>query len=224
VFGGSSSVMALTRAGTSESRQGSARTRLADAAPMSLAPATHAWLRLATSAALAAVLAGCSTPRAPAVRENLDTNTGATAIVLAQPIELVTDEGRGAQRDPFAFIAPVVIDRQGDKQRLLWVSVPQDNGPVAAVQVICNDAPLNLPSVRPDFAQLGLTRAPYKPSAPWSTQWYFPLPEPALRCLTSASHLAVASRLAQGTTEHFSAQPEQLRALADFATHDTPAH
>jgi hypothetical protein len=215
--------MVLTGTGTGARGESGSRTPLADEFPMWLTQLTRAWLRIATGVALAALLAACSTSRPPAVRENLDTNTGATAIVLAQPIELLTDEGRGAQRDPFAFIAPLVIDRQGEKQRLLWVSVPQDNGPVAAVQVICNDRTLDLPSVQPDFARLGLSRAPYKPSAPWSTQWYFPLSAPALQCLMTATRLAVASRLAQGTTEHFSAQPQQLRALADFATHDTPA-
>jgi len=170
----------------------------------------------------AAVLdAGCDTTRPPGVRENLDPVTGTTAIALSRPLELVTEESRGTQRDPFAYLGPFVIDRMGARQRFLWVSVPQDNGVISAVSVLCDGRPLELENAAPDLNKLGLTRPPYQPPAPWSRQWYFPLDGSALRCLSSATRVGVEDRLTSGVTERFDAQAGELPAIGAFAARDT---
>jgi hypothetical protein len=184
---------------------------------------------IAHSPALTGVLAvaatligsGCDTPRAPGVRENLDSATGATAIVLSRPLELITEESRGTQRDPFAYLGPFVIDRMGARQRFLWVSVPQDNGIIAAVSVLCDGRPLELTNATPDLGKLGLTHPPYDPPAPWSRQWYFPLDGTALHCLSSATRVALEDHLATGVTERFDAQAGELPAIGAFAERDT---
>ena len=170
--------------------------------------------------AAAVLICACSAPRAPGVRDRLDPVTGTTAIVLSRPLELITQDSRGAQRDPFAYLGPFVIDRMGARQRFLWVSLPQDNGAITAVSVWCDGRPLDLVSTVPDLAALGLTHPPYDPPAPWSRQWYFPLDGAALGCLASATRVAVEDRLASGTTEHFDAQAGELPAFGAFAARE----
>jgi hypothetical protein len=151
------------------------------------------------------------------VIERLDPNTGTTVAVLADPVQLVTEQNRGPSRDPFAFVAPFQIDRMGTRQLLLWVSVPQDNGPASEVQVLCDDTPLALSPTRLDLAALGLTKAPYARSAPWSGEWYFELPDPALRCLSTAHRISTTAHHSDGADERFSADGHDLSTLAAFA-------
>src|SRR5579885_2781219 len=93
----------------------------------------------------AALAAACSTgPAARVVVDRLDQSTGTTVIVLAKPTELVTATNRGPSGDPFAFAAPFVVDRMGNRDQFLWVSVPQDNGTPSDVRVTCGDRPLEL--------------------------------------------------------------------------------
>jgi hypothetical protein len=169
----------------------------------------------------AMVLAGaaaCTTAPVQSVTENLDPVTGTTVVALSQPVELVTEQNRGPTRDPFAFTAPFEIDRMGDRSLYLWISTPQDNGVVQHVQILCDGQPLALDSASLDLKQVGLSRTPYAPSAPWSGEHYFPLPEAALQCLAGAQHVSVVADLPSGTQDRFSTDASHLRSLAAFAT------
>jgi hypothetical protein len=171
-------------------------------------------------AVLFGVLSACATTDGDPVRENLDPQTGNTAVVLSQPMQLVTDVSRGPQRDPFAAAAPVVIDHQGDRRAFLWVSVPADNGAVNSVQVLCGNEPLAGTPQHADLRELGLTHPPYQAAAPWNTEWYLPLDEQGLKCLGQSTQLTVVSHVASGGDERFSAGPDQLKALARFTSAD----
>jgi len=181
------------------------------------------WALAALGGGLLPLLAACAAAPVQTVQENLDPQTGNTAVVLPKPMEMVADASRGPQRDPFAFLAPFEVDRMGDRRSFLWVSVPQDNGPVAAIQVLCQGQPITGTPVHPSLGDLGLTKPPYRPEAPWSGEWYFPLPDDALKCLSQAAAVTLVSRLASGSEERFSAGPEQLRSLAAFPAEHAPA-
>lgn len=177
---------------------------------------------MAAALASAVLAASCSSGPSARVADRLDPNTGTTVIVLAQPVQLVTVENRGLSRDPFAFAAPFDVDRMGNRQLYLWVSVPNDNGMPASVRVLCGDRPLELARARLDLARLQLSRRPYAPVAPWSGDWYFELPQPALDCLAGAQSVTVESRIEDangGHTERFAAQAADVRGFAAFAAH-----
>lgn len=162
-------------------------------------------------------LAACAWSPVQPVVEQLDTVTGTTLIVLAQPVELVTQKNRGPGLDPFAFIAPFETDRMGERALYLWVSTPQDKGPAGGLEVLCDGAPLVLP--RLNARPAGVSRGPYSAPAPWSFEHYFSLPESSLQCLASARSLTVTARLGADLEDRFDSDPAGLKALAGFAAH-----
>jgi len=173
-------------------------------------------------ALVAALAAGCSSGPATRVVDRLDQSTGTTIIVLAKPPEFVTAENRGPSGDPFAFAAPFVIDRMGNREQYLWVSVPQDNGTPSSVHVTCDGQPLELASVPLDLARLQLSKPPYPPVAPWSGDWYFRLPDAALGCLANARSMSIEATIdgKDGQrTDRFNSQEGDLHGFADFAAH-----
>jgi hypothetical protein len=183
---------------------------------------TAALVPLAATAAAMLALAACSSPPRARVIDRLDPVTGTTVTVLGKPAELVTADNRGPQRDPFAFAAPFDIDRMGNRELYLWVSVPQDNGPVSNVSVLCDGRPLDLSEARLDPQQLQLSRPPYPRVAPWSGDWYFRLSDAGLKCLAGAHGMAVESHVKGETGEsddRFAAEGGELGKFAAFAAH-----
>jgi hypothetical protein len=171
---------------------------------------------------LAAALAACSFAPAMRVVDRLDQSTGTTVIVLAKPSELLTAENRGPSGDPFAFAAPFVVDRMGNREQYLWVSVPQDNGPSSSVRVLCADRALELTAVRLDLSHLQISRPPYPAVAPWSGAWYFRLPNAALACLASERGMSIESTIEDRSGKHtdrFLSQKGGLAGFAAFAAH-----
>lgn len=179
--------------------------------------------RAALGAALAAAVgAACSSGPAARVVDRLDQSTGTTVIVLAKPAELVTAENRGPSGDPFAFAAPFVVDRMGNREQYLWVSVPQDNGTPSNVRVLCGDRPLELAPVQLDMARLQISKPPYPPVAPWSGNWYFRLPDAALGCLANAAMMSIEATVDDRSgqrMDRFLSQPDDLRRFAAFEAH-----
>ncbi len=171
---------------------------------------------------LGALAGACSSGPASRVVDRLDQSTGTTVIVLAKPTELVTAESRGPSGDPFAFAAPFVIDRMGNRELYLWVSVPQDDGTPSSVQVLCGDEPLALTALHRDLARLQISRAPYASVAPWSGDWYFRLPDAALGCLASAQRMSIESKVEAkdgNRTDRFLSKDGDLKGFAAFAAH-----
>lgn len=182
-------------------------------------PAAAAFPAVLLASALAAA---CSSGPASRVVDRLDQATGTTVIVLAKPTELVTAESRGPTGDPFAFAAPFVVDRMGNRELYLWVSVPQDAGTPSSVQVRCGNEPLELTAARLDFAGLQISRAPYASVAPWSGDWYFRLPDAALGCLAGARRMSIESKVDGkdgNRTDRFLSKEGDLKGFAAFAAH-----
>src|SRR5580700_11021867 len=108
-------------------------------------------------ALVSVLLTACTAAPVQPVTEKLDPATGTTLIVMSDPVEMVTEQNRGASRDPFAFVAPFEVDRMGDRKLFLWVSTPEDNGPVMRVDVLCGGQPLELPPASLNPSELGIS-------------------------------------------------------------------
>jgi hypothetical protein len=169
-------------------------------------------------------LVACATvgTQSESVMEKLDPVTGTTVVVLKEPVELVTEQSLGPQRDPFAFTAPFQVDRMGERHLFLWLATPQEQGAPLSVQVLCNGEPLALPAASFDAQQLSLSKAPYRTEAPWSRAVYFQLSDEALQCLATARSISAAMQLADGSEERFSADAARLRPLGRFAATVAP--
>jgi len=176
--------------------------------------------RWAPSGALLAVclcLTACTPWAAQPVLEKLDTVSGLTVIALAKPAQLTTERNRGPDRDPFAFLAPFETDRMGSRELYLWASVPQDKGSVQHMEILCDDQPLALR--RLEGRPTGVSRSPYPLPAPWSSEWYFSLPDGALQCLAGARTVSVVAQLSGEVEDRFHSWPDAVKSLAAFASH-----
>ena len=164
------------------------------------------------------LLCACSSQAVIPDAQTLDAETGTTVIRMPRPVELITEKPRGAQADPFAYLAPFETNRMGERTLFLWVSAPQDVGAtLKQPQVYCDGQPVALIPHTEPLDRIGLSSPPYPGPAPWSAQWYFRLPEDSLRCLMSAQRLTVETQAAESTAERFSAEAPGLAGLAVFA-------
>lgn len=169
--------------------------------------------------ALIVVLGACaSTPSQPVI-ERLDPDTATTLTVINSPVELLAEATRGAAGDPFAYLAPFETDRMGKRALFLWMSAPAPEGARLDTQLLCDGQSLVLQPVEGGIAHLGLAHAPYAAPAPWSLQWYFQLPQDALKCLAGAQTIALETRLVSGgDPQRFTVGSKNLAALKAFTT------
>ncbi len=141
--------------------------------------------------------------------------------VLPNPVQLVTQTPiLGA--DPFAFVGPFETDQQGRRALYLWVSVPQNQGPVEPPQLLCDNQSMSLQAVSGNLAELKLSQPPYKAPAPWSSQFYFALAEDGARCLRSAQAIALDIKSVSGEIQHFVASGKELLPLQRFGGTQPP--
>jgi hypothetical protein len=177
--------------------------------------ATRAWIAVIGSGLLCA----CSSQAVLPESEMLDSQTGTTVIRMPKPVELVTEQPRGAQADPFAYLAPFETNRMGERTLFLWISAPQDTGgALQQPKVLCDGQPLTLIPHTEPIDQLGLSRGPYTAPAPWSAQWYFRLPEDSFTCLSGANRVSIEAQGAESRMERFTAERPALVGLSAFTS------
>jgi hypothetical protein len=71
-------------------------------------------------------------------------------------------------------------------------------------------------SVKVDWSQLNLSRAPYEAPVPWSAQWYFRLPQDGMDCLAGAQGISLETRAPDGDEERFTVERKNFAALDAF--------
>ncbi len=149
--------------------------------------------------------------------ERLDAQTGTTVTIMPRPVELIAERSNDTRLDPFAFLAPFETDRMGARALFLWVSAPQNKGPLAEPRIVCDGKSMDLPAERRALGELGVSGAPYPAPAPWSAQWYFQLTDEGFRCLIGAHDVALETHDPDGALERFTAQQNALSGLGAFA-------
>ncbi len=147
--------------------------------------------RLSKFLAAALALSGCASLPPPSVGESLDPGTGTTVTVVPTPVELLAELQRSDPSASFAYLAPFETNRMGERTLYLWVATPQAARPAPQFRVLCDGQPLSLSRHEGALREIGLSQPPYTAPVPWSDQWYFQLPEEALRCLGNARHVAL---------------------------------
>lgn len=174
------------------------------------------------AASIAALTACASTPSQPVV-DRLDPDTATTLSVMNNPVELLAESVRGVGGDPFAYLGPFETDRMGKRAMYLWMSAPAPEGAKLDTKLLCDGRPLVLQPVEDGIAHLGLAHAPYAAPAPWSLQWYFQLPQDALKCLAGAQTIAIETNVVGGgQPERFTVAGKNLAALRAFSTRQGP--
>jgi hypothetical protein len=176
----------------------------------------NAFAPVALCVALALLLVACSPMPVEPGSERLDEGTGTTFTVMPRPIELVAERAPTPGGDPFAYLAPFQTNRMGHHELFLWVAAPQTAGPLATPRIWCEQEQLQLHPLEATLRDIGLSNAPYKPPAPWSTQWYFRLTREDLDCLTHARQLHIETEAADQQTARYSTDASALAALNAF--------
>jgi hypothetical protein len=169
----------------------------------------------------AAALLACASTPADQLVDRLDPDTATTVTVVAQPVQLITETPRGGAGDPFAYVAPFETDRAGTRDLYLWVSAPQNTGPIDTPKLLCDGRILALKSIPSDLSQIQLAKPPYSVPGPFSSQWYYALPRESLDCLGTAQGITIETAPLTGEVERFSASGKTLSALKAFANHST---
>jgi len=141
-------------------------------------------------------LAGCATAPSEAEGERLDPDTGTTVTLMPRPVELVMERSRGANTDPFAYVAPFETNRMGSHELYLWVSAPQPGGALSVPQVYCGNNIVPLDKFDGTLKEIGISSPPYKAPAPWSAQWYFKVSGEVLDCLATAPRIRITTQAA----------------------------
>ncbi|MEP7245419.1 MAG: hypothetical protein ABI885_17335 [Gammaproteobacteria bacterium] len=170
------------------------------------------------SVALAAALAACAATPIEGEAERLDEGTGTTVTVMPKPVEFIVDRTRGPKTDPFAYLAPFETNRMGSHELFLWVSAPQVAGPLGVPQVFCGEQSIPLESLTVSMSSIGLSGAPYKVPAPWSTQWFFKLSGEVLDCFAGARKMKIVTKAGDEEPDTYTAEAATLSGLNDFVT------
>jgi len=164
------------------------------------------------------VLSACASDPASSVRDILDPHTGTTLTRLAQPVEFLSENLRGASADPFAYVGPFQTNRMGRFALYLWVAVAAPEGATSGTPVItCDSRLLTLEPVEGAPGGLGLSESPYTAPAPWSRISYFVLTNQDLDCLRQASQSTLTLSTDAAEPQRFVADRRALAVLATFA-------
>jgi hypothetical protein len=162
------------------------------------------------------LLAACgSTPR-NATTEALDERTGTTVTRLEKPVELLALEARGANLDPFAYLAPFETNRMGRRALYLWIAVPDEQRDAAPPELRLDGRPLPL-ATGTQGRGAGLAAQPYPLPAPWSKLTVYALDATQFAALLAARQLQLEVRYGSAVT-HFAGTAEPPDALRDFGT------
>jgi hypothetical protein len=177
----------------------------------------HDWpRRVATAMLLCAALAGCAARPANDVRELLDEATGTTLTRIEAPVELTTTAPRGANSDPFAYVAPFETNRMGKRERWLWIAVPDERGDAGVPRLSVGGRELELGAPL-DSRGAGLQAPPYREPAPWSAQHLFRLDDAALSALSDGGEWRLRVERRAGSRLEFAGQPNPPDLLRRFA-------
>ena len=163
----------------------------------------------------ALALAGCAAAPVNAPQELLDEATGTTLTRLAMPVELTSIEPRGANADPFAYVAPFETNRMGERRLYLWIAVPDEQKRSSGGVLEVDGRRLECGAPLPDVRAAGLARWPYADPAPWSAVRVYALDAAQLALLANASELRL---LDAGSNLAFAVRMPAPGVLAEFST------
>jgi hypothetical protein len=159
-------------------------------------------------------LAGCAAAPLNAPQELLDEATGTTLTRLITPIELTSLEPRGANADPFAYVAPFETNRMGERRLYLWLAIPDEQKRAVVPVVQIDGARLEAGAPLADVGAAGLARWPYAAPAPWSAVHVFQIDAIQLAALARAGELHLSDA---GGGLAFAARLPAPSAIAEFS-------
>lgn len=178
-------------------------------------------------AVVAATLAACAPVGTSNVREQLDERTGVTVTTMAAPLEFFSPlPERGLQAASFASLGPVEINRMGQRQTYLWLSVlPGEDererdtggtGPELRLQIFAAGTALEPAYVTADGREIGLGQRVYERPADWIGEAFYLISAAQLAQLAAADALLLELSAPDQESRRYELWKSDLAGLRDF--------
>lgn len=179
------------------------------------------------AAVVAATIVACAPVGSSNVREQLDERTGVTVTSMAAPLEFFSPlPERGLQAASFASLGPVEINRMGQRQTFLWLSVlpgederERNTGgtrPELKLQIIAASAALEPAYVTADAREIGLGQRVYDRPADWIGEAFYAISAAQLAQLAAADALLLELSAPDQESRRYELWKADLAGLRDF--------
>jgi hypothetical protein len=180
------------------------------------------------AATLGALLAACATTPSTEVREQLDERTGVTVTSLPAPLEFYSPQPeRGLQAARFAYLAPLEVNRMGQRDTYLWVSVvrgseERDDSPAAragppAVRITADAETLEPAFVSANARELGMGQPVYERPAEWVGETYYAVTPQQVAQMAAANVLVLELHTEGEAPRRYDLSNPELGALRAFS-------
>ena len=184
--------------------------------------------RLPLAATLSLLMAACATTAPTEVREQLDERTGVTVTSMQAPLEFYSPQPeRGLQAASFAFLAPLEINRMGQRDTYIWLSVVRGTDVRGEAAVVTPGPPdlrislggetLEPAFVSADARQLGLGQRVYERPAHWVGEAFYAVTPEQIARMAAASLLSLELLTAGEETRRYDLSKPELAGLRAFS-------
>jgi hypothetical protein len=178
-------------------------------------------------AVVTATIAACALPGTGNVREQLDERTGVTVTSMTAPLEFFSPlPERGLQAASFASLGPVEINRMGQRQTFLWLSVlpgeaEGNRKPAGArrelkLRILAAGITLEPTFVTADARQIELGQRVYERPANWLGEAFYAVSAPQLAQLAAAEALQLELSAPDEESRRYELWKSDLSGLRDF--------
>ncbi len=183
------------------------------------------------AAALSLLVAACSTTSATHVREQLDERTGVTVTSLPAPLEFYSAQpAAGLQAASFAYLAPLEINRMGQRNIYVWLSVlrgAEEDGDAADammhgpfdLRIVAGSDTVVPAFVSAEARELGLGQPVYQRPAQWVGEAFYAVTlQDIARMAAAADTMAIELSARRDEPRRYDAwkvDPGRLRAFAE---------
>lgn len=152
---------------------------------------------LLCAAVAVSAVAACAPVSTEIVREQLDERTGVTVTSMSAPLEFFSPQPeRGLQAASFAYLGPIEINRTGQRQSYLWLSVllgederrrnPAGTRSAPQLRITAGGVTLEPSPVGTDARQVGLGHRVYERPADWVGEAFYAVTDEQLVQLAAA--------------------------------------
>ena len=178
-------------------------------------------------ASLGVLIAACATTSPTEVREQLDERTGVTVTSLGTPLEFYSPQPeRGLQAASFAYLAPLEVNRMGQRDTYLWLSVvrgadersdPAAQPPPPLVRIRIDGEPLEPAFVSENARELGMGQPVYQRPADWVGEAYYAVTPQQVAQMAAAGVLALELSMEGAEARRYDLSKAELAGLRAFS-------
>jgi hypothetical protein len=173
------------------------------------------------------VAVACAPVNGDNVRERLDERTGVTVTSMDAALQFYSPQPeRGLQATSFAYLGPIEINRMGQRQTYLWLSVllgeeerDRDSPPtqlVLQLRVLADGATLEPQPVSSDRGEIGLGHRVYERPADWVGEAYYAISSEQLAQLAAADTMMLEIVVPGAEPRRYEAWKADLSGLRSF--------